>query len=126
VIGWTDGMRAWFALTAGDYRGVIRAAETSEPPAPGTRAAVQLASQRGKASTSIGDRRQVEVALDQGRALLERMPYPDNVDNHFAVDPAKWDLYADGRLSGTGRESSGWHPEPSSKGLCRGCHPTRC
>lgn len=22
------------------------------------------------------------------------MPYPDNLDHHFAVDPAKWDFYA--------------------------------
>jgi tetratricopeptide (TPR) repeat protein len=94
VIGWAHEMRAWFALTQGDYRGVLRAAETGEAQAPGTRAAVQLAAQRAKAWARIGDRRQAEVALDQGRALLERMPYPDNLDNHFAVDPAKWDFYA--------------------------------
>ena len=22
------------------------------------------------------------------------MPYPENLDNHFAVDPAKWDFYS--------------------------------
>jgi hypothetical protein len=42
----------------------------------------------------MGDRRQVELALDQGRRLLERMPYPDNPHNHFAVDPSKWDFYS--------------------------------
>lgn len=42
----------------------------------------------------IGDRRQVEVALDAGRRVLERLPYPDNLDNHFVVDPAKFDFYA--------------------------------
>ena len=68
VIGWAHEMRAWFALTMGDYRGVIRAAEAGEAQAPGTRAAVQLAAQRAKAWARIGDRRQVEVALDQGRA----------------------------------------------------------
>jgi tetratricopeptide (TPR) repeat protein len=94
VIGWAHEMRAWFALTQGDYRGVVQAAEIGEAQAPGTRAAVQLAAQRAKAWARIGDRRQVEVALDQGRNLLEQMPYPDNVDNHFAVDPAKWDYYA--------------------------------
>jgi hypothetical protein len=94
VIGWAHEMRAWFALTQGDYRGVIRAAETGEAQAPGTRAAVQLAAQRAKAWARIGDRRQVEVALDKGRTLLEAMPYPDNLDHHFVVDPAKWDFYA--------------------------------
>jgi tetratricopeptide (TPR) repeat protein len=94
IIGWAHEMRAWFALTQGDYRGVLRAAETGEARAPGTWAAVQLAAQRAKAWARIGDRRQVEVALDQGRTLLERTPYPDNLDHHFAVDPAKWDFYA--------------------------------
>jgi hypothetical protein len=55
---------------------------------------VQLPAQKAKAWARIGDRRQVEVALDQGRALLERLPYPENLDSHFAVDPAKWDFYS--------------------------------
>lgn len=94
VIGWAHEMRAWFALTQGDYLGVLRAAEAGTAQAPGTRAAVQLASQRAKAWARIGDRRQVEVALDQGRTLLEHLPHPDNIDHHFAVNPAKWDFYA--------------------------------
>jgi tetratricopeptide (TPR) repeat protein len=94
VIGWAYEMRAWFALTSGDYRGVIQAAEAGEALAPGTRAAVQLAGQRAKAWARVGDRRQVEIALDKGRAQLEAMLYPENLDNHFVVDPAKWDFYA--------------------------------
>ena len=35
-----------------------------------------------------------EVALDKGRRLLEAMPYPDNLDHHFVVDPTKFDFYA--------------------------------
>jgi tetratricopeptide (TPR) repeat protein len=94
VIGWAHEMRAWFALTQGDYRGVIRAAETGEAQVPGTRVAVLLAAQRAMAWARIGDRRQAQAALDPGRALLERMPYPDNLDHLFAVDPATWDYYA--------------------------------
>jgi hypothetical protein len=40
------------------------------------------------------DRRHVELALDQGRTLLESLPYPDNVKNHFTLDPDKFDFYA--------------------------------
>ncbi|WP_097257473.1 nitronate monooxygenase [Streptomyces sp. Ag109_G2-15] len=47
------------------------------------------------------DRRQVEVALDKGRRLLEGMPYPENLDNHFVVDPAKFDFTATGWLGKT-------------------------
>jgi hypothetical protein len=41
----------------------------------------------------MGDRRQVEVALDRGRHLLESFT-PDNLDHYFMVDPSKFDLYA--------------------------------
>jgi tetratricopeptide (TPR) repeat protein len=87
-------MRAWFSLTRGDYRGVIAAAEAGQAAAPHAGVSVQLAAQRAKAWARIGDRRQVEVALDRGRDLLERLPHPDNLDHHFAVDPAKWTFYA--------------------------------
>ena len=55
---------------------------------------MQLIAQRAKAWARLGDRRQVEVALDRGRHLLETMPQPDNLDHHFVVDPAKFDFYA--------------------------------
>jgi len=34
------------------------------------------------------------LALDHGRKLLETLPYPENLDHHFVVDPAKFDFYA--------------------------------
>jgi tetratricopeptide (TPR) repeat protein len=94
VAGWAHEMRAWFALTTGDYRGVIAAAQAGAERAQHHGVAVQLAAQEAKAWARIGDRRQVEVALDKGRRLLEGMPYPENLDNHFVVDPAKFDFYA--------------------------------
>jgi hypothetical protein len=42
----------------------------------------------------MGDRRQVELALERGRRLLESLPYPSNIDNHFTFDPDKFDFYA--------------------------------
>ena len=55
--------------------------------------AIQLATQEAKAWARIGDRRSTEVVLDKGRRLLEAMPYPDNLDHHFVVDPTKFDFY---------------------------------
>ncbi len=55
---------------------------------------MQLAAQEAKAWARIGDRRQTEVALDRGRRLLDTMPYPENLDHHFVVDPTKFDFYA--------------------------------
>jgi tetratricopeptide (TPR) repeat protein len=94
VMGWAQEMRAWFALTQGNYRGVITAAEAGEAVAPHHSVAVQLIAQRAKAWARIGDRRQVETALEQGRHLLEGLPHPANLDHHFVVDPAKFDFYA--------------------------------
>jgi tetratricopeptide (TPR) repeat protein len=94
VIGWAQEMRAWYALTQGNYRGAVQAAQAGEDAAPGRGVAVQLLAQRAKAWARIGDRRQVEVSLDAGRRLLESLPHPVNVDNHFVVDPAKYDFYA--------------------------------
>lgn len=93
VQGWAHEMRAWFALTRGNYRGVIAASEAGIAVAPNESVAVQLHAQKAKAWARLGDRTQTEVALDQGRQLLERLPYPENIEDHFVVDPAKWDFY---------------------------------
>ena len=93
IVGWAHEMAAWFALTQGDHRGVIAASETGRAAAHGQGVAVQLAAQQAKAWARRGDRARTEAALDDGRALLESLPYPPNLDNHFVVDPAKYDFY---------------------------------
>jgi hypothetical protein len=94
IQGWAHEMRAWFALTQGDYRGVVAAAEVGQQVAGNAGVSVQLAAQAAKAWARMGDRHQTEVALDRGRDMLEQLPYPDNIGNHFVVDPAKFDFYA--------------------------------
>ncbi|WBB97180.1 XRE family transcriptional regulator [Solwaraspora sp. WMMA2080] len=94
VVGWAHEMRAWYALTQGDYRGTIAAADIGVTKVPGQSVAVQLAAQQAKAWARIGDRRKVETALDRGRSLLESLPYPEDTDHHFVVDPSKFDFYA--------------------------------
>jgi hypothetical protein len=86
-------MRAWMALTTGDYHGVISATRNGLDVAPNHAVAVQLAAQEAKAWARIGDKRQTEVSLDRGRRLLDSLPYPDNLDHHFVVDPTKFDFY---------------------------------
>jgi hypothetical protein len=94
IQGWAHEIRAWMNLTIGDYHGVVAAARTGTDMAPHQGVAVQLAAQEAKAWARIGDRRQTEVALDQGRRLLDVLPYPDNLAHHFAIDPTKFDFYA--------------------------------
>jgi len=94
IMGWAQEMTCWFALTQGRYRQVIEAAQAGRAVAEREPVAVQLAAQEAKAWARMGDRRQVELALERGRVLLESLPYPDNLDNHFTVDPDKFDFYA--------------------------------
>ncbi|MBV9092362.1 MAG: XRE family transcriptional regulator [Streptosporangiaceae bacterium] len=94
IMAWANEIRAWINLTSGDYHGVVAAARAGTDIAPHSSVAVQLLAQEAKAWARIGDRRQTEVALDNGRRLLEAMPYPDNLDHHFVVDPTKFDFYA--------------------------------
>ncbi|MFC9252082.1 XRE family transcriptional regulator [Amycolatopsis thailandensis] len=94
ILGWAHEMRAWFSLTRGDYRGVTVAAEAGRAAAGNHSVSVQLAAQEAKAWARMGRNEEMRAALERGRTLLEAMPYPDNVDNHFVVDPSKFDFYA--------------------------------
>ena len=94
IIAWAHEMRAWINLTTGDYHGVVAATRAGTEVTPHHSVAVQLLAQEAKAWARIGDRRQTEVALDKGRRLLESLPYPENLDHHFVVDPTKFDFYA--------------------------------
>ena len=94
IMAWAQEMTCWFALTQGRFRQVIEAARAGHDMAPNEAVAVQLAGQEAKAWARMGDRREVELALDRGRRLLESLPYPSNIDNHFTFDPDKYDFYA--------------------------------
>lgn len=94
VMGWAYEMSAWFSLTDGDYPGVIAASDRGIAAAGDRDVSVQLIAQKAKAYARVNDNRLVAVTLEQGRQLLEKQPYPDDVSNHFVVDPAKWDFYA--------------------------------
>jgi tetratricopeptide (TPR) repeat protein len=94
IVGWAHEMRSWYALTQGQYRAAAAAAETGlAAVGPSHSVVVQLAAHQAKAWARLGDRRRVSAVLERGRTVLEALPYPDNIDNHFVVDPSKWDFY---------------------------------
>jgi transcriptional regulator with XRE-family HTH domain len=94
ILGWAQEIRAWMALTRGDYYGVLEAAKAGLRETRQHSVAVQLEAQSAKAWARLGRRREVELALDRGRAALDRLDYPVNPRNHFQVDPSKFDFYA--------------------------------
>jgi tetratricopeptide (TPR) repeat protein len=94
ISGWAHELRAWFALTNGRYREVIEAAQAGQDIAPGRSVSVQLLAQEAKAWARMANQRNTIRALEKGRVLLESLPYPDRPDNHFVVEPDKFDFYA--------------------------------
>lgn len=94
IMAWAQEMTCWFALTQGRYRQVVEAADAGHDMAPHQAVSVQLAGQEAKAWARMGDRRQAGLALERGRALMESLPFPADIGNHFTVDPDKFDLYA--------------------------------
>jgi hypothetical protein len=94
VMAWAQEMTCWFALTQGRYRQVVDAARAGTEMAPRDAVSVQLAGQEAKAWARMGDRTQVGLALERGRALMESLPSASNLDNHFTFDPDKFDFYA--------------------------------
>lgn len=61
---------------------VVAASEHGMEEAGERGVSVQLAAQSIKAWARLKDRRQVEVALDRERSLLESLPRPSNPDHH--------------------------------------------
>jgi len=94
LTGWAHETRSWFAITRGRYSEVIAAAQAGQDVAPGRSVAVQLCAQEAKAWARMGNQRNVVKALEKGRILLDSLPYPERPDNHFVVDPDKFDFYA--------------------------------
>lgn len=94
ISGWAHELRAWFALTNGRYREVIEAAQTGQDVAPGRSVSVQLLAQEAKAWARMANQRNVVRALEKGRVLLDSLPYPERPDNHFVVEPDKFDFFA--------------------------------
>lgn len=94
IVGWAYEMSAWYALTQGPYRDVLAAVDRGLQVAGTAPVSVQLYAQRAKALGRLGDSAGVRAALDDAAALLERLPTPERVDNHFAIDPTKLDVYA--------------------------------
>ncbi|MGQ4598485.1 XRE family transcriptional regulator [Nocardia sp. R6R-6] len=94
ITAWAAEMAAWFGLTQGNYRGVIDTVQPALAMSPDRCVGVQLAAQRAKAWARLGNPREVDAALAEGRAILERLDHPANLDNHFVIDAHKFDFYA--------------------------------
>lgn len=93
IVGWGHEMTAWFALTQGRFRQAVDASRRGQEAAQRSSVHVQLIAQEAKARARLGESGLHEL-LETGRELLTELPYPDRPDNHFKVDPAKWDYYA--------------------------------
>jgi len=93
IVAWSHEMSAWFALTQGRLRSIAEYVDAGIDAAPHASVTVQLAGQAAKAHARMGNPSDVRRALDRGVKLLDGHEHPSRPDNHFVVDPAKWDFY---------------------------------
>jgi hypothetical protein len=94
LLAWTFEMAAWFALTQGRHRHARQAVEAGRTVAGSRGVAVQLIAHDARAVARLGDIDAVQRLLDEGSSLLAALPRPDHPENHFTIDPDKWDFYA--------------------------------
>lgn len=95
IHAWAYEMESWFALTQGRFKNAVKAARTGQDIAENASVHVQLLSQEAKALARLGEGSEITSPLmGKGKIVLDRLPYPDRPDNHFKVDPAKWEYYA--------------------------------
>ncbi len=94
IIAWSHEMSAWFAVTQARFREALNCARAGQEAVPSDAVSVQLGWQEAKALAHFGEVRGVQEVLDRGYAVLDRLPRPRRPDNHFVIDPDKWDLYA--------------------------------
>lgn len=94
IMAWSFEMSAWFALTKGRLDSVARFAEAGSQAAPNTSVVVQLSAQSAKAAARMGHGQEVSRILDDGYRLLGKHERPTRPENHFVIDPRKWDFYA--------------------------------
>ncbi|ALG14902.1 hypothetical protein AOZ06_19535 [Kibdelosporangium phytohabitans] len=94
ITAWSFEMSAWFALTRGDVAAVGPLAQAGMETAPHSSVAVQLAAQAAKAAARMGDANEVDRLLEHGHRLLGEHDRPSRPENHFVVDPRKWDFFA--------------------------------
>lgn len=94
IIAWSFEMSAWFALTQGRLRSVAEYTDAGSHAAPNASVVVQLAAQAAKAHARMGNRAEVQKILDEGYRLLGQHDNPSRPENHFVIDPTKWDFYA--------------------------------
>ncbi|WP_235926001.1 hypothetical protein [Actinokineospora pegani] len=94
IVAWAFEMAAWFALTRGRWAAVGEACAAGTAAAPHSSVAVQLSAQAAKAAARMGRREEVVRTLDEGHRLLGAHERPARPENHFVVDPGKWDFYA--------------------------------
>jgi hypothetical protein len=94
ILGWTHEMAAWFALTQGRYADVVNTARAGQAIDGSHSVVVQLMGQEAKALGRMGNVPELRTVLDRGHQVLNQFPTPDRTDNHFVVDPDKWEFMA--------------------------------
>ncbi len=88
LAAWADEMSTWFALSEGRFSDALAAAQAGAVLAGNSSAAARLALHEAKSAARLRERRLAEAALERARAIIDRLSWPFDELNHFAMDEA--------------------------------------
>lgn len=91
---WAWETPAWFALMDGRYRDAAEFCQRGQSVAPRSTVLVALNAQEARARAKLGQRHETIEAIGRAEELIEQLPPPDDLSDHYTFDPAKVDFYA--------------------------------
>lgn len=89
LTAWAWELAAWFALAEGRFGDAITSAQAGATATGESSVAARLALHEAKASARLRHRRRAEEALERARTILDRLPWPHDEEDHFAMDEAR-------------------------------------
>ena len=91
---WAWETPAWFALMEGRFRDAAEFCERGRAVAPQSSVLVALNAQEARARGRLGQRDETIAAIQRAERVIERIPPPEDLSDHYTFDPAKVDFYA--------------------------------
>jgi transcriptional regulator with XRE-family HTH domain len=91
---WAWETPAWFALMDGRFRDAAEFCQRGQAVAPRSSVLVALNAQEARARARLGQREETIAAVRRAEEIMEHIPVPEDLSDHYTFDPAKIDFYA--------------------------------
>lgn len=107
IRAWCFETEAWRVLTRGDYQRAVELSKTAQGLAPaGSSAAIQAASQEGRAWARLGQPKETYAAINRVHGLVSPLARPEHPEHHYQYDPDKSVAYTATTLAWVGDKAA--------------------